>query len=71
MPIAPVSEAPRKGTGMVMGYLLSGIAGGLLAAGGGLLLGHPALIVLLLYSLCGIVAMIGFGLFADGQTASD
>lgn len=52
---------------MMMGYLLSGVAGGLVAAGGGLLLGHPALMVLLLYSVFGILAMICFGLIADAR----
>jgi len=56
---------------MLMGYLLSGVTGGLVAAGGGMALGHPALMVLLLYSGFGILAMIGFGLIAEGNTTQD
>ena len=53
---------------MLMGYLLSGIAGGVVAAAGSLALGHPALMALLLYSLCGILAMMGFGLVAEAKS---
>ena len=56
---------------MVMGYLLSGIGGGLVAAGSALALGHPVLMVVMLYSVFGILAMAGFGLVADRRTARD
>lgn len=49
---------------MLFGYLLSGVTGGVVAAAGAVVLGHTALIAMGLYSLCGIMAMVGFGLCA-------
>jgi hypothetical protein len=45
----------------MLGYVLTGVAGGLAAAAGSLVMGYTVMVVILLYSLFGILAMIGFG----------
>lgn len=54
---------------MLIGYLVSGLLGGLFAATSCLALGHPAVLVILAYSLFGVLGMVGFGLVAEGHAS--
>lgn len=54
---------------MVIGYLVSGIGGGLLAAASAVTFADPGLMVVGIYTLSGFVAMLGFGLVAQPHSA--
>lgn len=52
---------------MVIGYLVSGIGGGLAAAAIAVTFADPGLLVAVVYVTSGFLAMAGFGLYAHLQ----
>lgn len=49
---------------MLIGYLVSGIVGGLAVAAIAMTFGNPGMLVVMIYSVAGLAAMVGFGVVA-------
>lgn len=56
---------------MVIGYLISGVGVGLLAALSSVVLGHSLSVAVLTYSLSGMMAMLTFAMIVASETSRD